>query len=363
MKALYSIIAASFLLMASSLAVFADTKDNKIAKKAEPEFYPWPNGQPGMMDKKTKEFLESRADNPSQQKLDAMLQQVDRITVDGGPKERFSTKDAEKIKTFKESLKIVEDPKTFGHCMCWGDPQIFLYSGKKQIAHLSCQHGSAIRWNDGWKWDATLKDGSRLTEWLAANGAPRLKRYVEDDRKRAEESERALKKWLAAMPPSLTPYTKEVLGEEAGWNVFMPAGGKAGKPATQEPSSKYSKYWKALNAAYKDKDSQILALLTWFGSGAGPWSGFPSYEELPERMLVEIDTKDILHAVQGKSLSKEQLDGTARYFAGWGFRQSKNELSLVPRTLQKALLAHVEKSTNQDNIERARAAFSIASPK
>ncbi len=359
MKSLYSIIAASFLLMASSLAVFADTKDNKIAKKAEPEFYPWPNGQPGMMDKKTKEFLESRADNPSQQKLDAMLQQVDRITVDGGPKERFSTKDAEKIKTFKESLKIVEDPKTFGHCMCWGDPQIFLYSGKKQIAHLSCQHGSAIRWNDGWKWDATLKDGSLLTEWLAANGAPRLKRYVEDDRKRAEESERALKKWLAAMPPSMKPYTKEMLDDGFCLNLFILTGGKPGKPEAKAQSSPFSKYWKAIESAYPDKDSRVLALLAWFGSGAGPWSGFPSYEELPEKMLVEIDTKDILHAVQGRSLSKEQLDGTARYFAGWGFRQSKNELSLVPSTLQKALLAHVEKSANQDNIERARAAFKV----
>lgn len=80
-------------------------------------------------------------------------------------------------------------------------------------------------------------------------------------------------------------------------------------------------------------------------------------------MLLEIDTRGILHAVQSKSLSEAQLEGTARYFAGGAFSRSKNELSLVPITLQKALLAHVEKSANQDNIERARAAFSIASPK
>ncbi len=333
----------------------------KNVTEEKPDFYPLPNGN-GIMDQKMKDFLESKESDPTQKKLDEMLKHVDKVSVEElhPKKEIFSTSDPKQISSFKDSLKISEDPQTFGHCMCYGDPQIYLYSGGKRIAHLSCQHGFAIRWNDGWKWDAVLKEGSLLTEWLAVNGAPQLKKSVEEDRLRAEESRRCLQKWLAAMPPCLKPAAKEILGDGSGWNTFTPSGTSKGK-ANPEKTSIYAKYWDALKAAYPHESDKVLALLNWFGSGAGPWSGFPSYESFPEGMLSELDTKTILQAVKSRDLSETQLEGTARYFGGWTFRsQKKADMHLVPNDLKKKLLEHSLKSTDKDKLERARSAFDAA---
>ncbi len=41
----------------------------------------------------------------------------------------------------------------------------------------------------------------------------------------------------------------------------------------------------ALEREVRNETSRILALLQWFGSGAGPWSGFPYYEAAAEKLL------------------------------------------------------------------------------
>jgi hypothetical protein len=67
----------------------------------------------------------------------------------------------------------------------------------------------------------------------------------------------------------------------------------------------------------------VLALLGWFGSGAGPWSGHPSYEAAPEQLLLHYPTQLLVEALTATVPTAPQWAGAARYFAGWDFRKMK----------------------------------------
>jgi len=59
---------------------------------------------------------------------------------------------------------------------------------------------------------------------------------------------------------------------------------------------------------------RILALLQWYGSGAGPWSGFPSYESAAEELLLEYQIAEIVSVVESK-LTAEQIQERLGYLA------------------------------------------------
>jgi tetratricopeptide (TPR) repeat protein len=119
----------------------------------------------------------ARGSNPSQAELDAALNAVDRLRVLGGGMFRdqaigcdvlVDTRSKAEIEALRGSLRIVEDPATFGHCGCLGGPTIEFYAGKgpDPVATLALHHGHAVRWAR-WKHDAKLADPARLAEWLS----------------------------------------------------------------------------------------------------------------------------------------------------------------------------------------------------
>jgi hypothetical protein len=87
------------------------------------------------------------------------------------------------------------------------------------------------------------------------------------DRKTAVDETR----WIKAMPSSLKRLWSNAVSQ-------------------YDPPVKFPDL-RPLNAAlvnqYPDTHDRILALMAWFGSGAGPWSGFPGYEEIAEKLLRE----------------------------------------------------------------------------
>jgi hypothetical protein len=114
----------------------------------------------------------------------------------------------------------------------------------------------------------------------------------------------------------------------------------------------------ALSSEFPDRQARILALLRWYGSGAGPWSGYPSYEGVAEELLLEFPTAEIVRVAQSAALSDDQLEGAARLLGGWEFGQQRpKDQALVPHDLRKRLLAHSLKSDDQDKRARAREAF------
>ena len=103
---------------------------------------------------------------------------------------------------------------------------------------------------------------------------------------------------------------------------------------------------------------RALALYAWFGSGEGPWSGFPSYEEVAEELLFDIPTAELVAAAQADDLTEVQLEGAARFFGGWSFSQRRLEdRRTLPPALKRKLLDHTLKSTDEDKLARARKAF------
>jgi hypothetical protein len=98
-------------------------------------------------------------------------------------------------------------------------------------------------------------------------------------------------------------------------------------------------------------------LYAWFGSGQGPWSGFPSYETVAERLLLDFQTETLIAAAEA-ARTAQQLEGAARLFAGWEFSQHRQEdLARLRPDLKQRLLAHSLESTDEDKRSRARHAF------
>jgi hypothetical protein len=168
----------------------------------------------GMMDRATADYLVSRASDPNQASLDALLAGITRVRVVPfanfvrGAKEHkvlLDTSDPASLAALRGCFAIVEDPDSFGHCMCFGEPHIELYAGDRLAATLGYHHGFAIRWG-AWKHDAQLKEPDRLLDWLSAHGVHGPRAEVEVSQRRAEESARQAERWRAAMPECLRSF-------------------------------------------------------------------------------------------------------------------------------------------------------------
>jgi hypothetical protein len=296
----------------------------------------------GIMDRGTADYLASRAPAPSQASLDALLASVTRVRVlpfsslckDEEQVVLLDTSDPASLAAFRDCFAVVEDPSTFGHCMCCGNPHIELYAGDERAATLGYHHGASLRWN-AWRSDVFLREPDRLLDWMSAHGVPGPRREVEDAKRRAEESARNAKRWLAATPECLRPF----------W-------GDRDRTLDREL---HRRMLEALRAAFVTEESQALALFGWFGSGAGPWSGYPAYESAAEQLLFHYATPLLIQALTTSSPSDAQWLGAARYFGNWGFYQTKKgETALLPDGLKQRLLEVARSTGIKDNAERAK---------
>jgi hypothetical protein len=146
----------------------------------------------GLMDQRTVACFESTAPDPSQSTLDALMMQVTLVRIYAGGMSGgkaipsplvLECHDLPSLKELRSSLEVVEDPTTFGHCMCLGSPTIECYRGQDLLAAIGIHHGLSIRW-DAWKHDAHLRDGSALLNWFDARGfSDPLIAFQEDQKK------------------------------------------------------------------------------------------------------------------------------------------------------------------------------------
>jgi hypothetical protein len=289
-------------------------------------------------------FSGSMAPDPSQTTLDAMLDRVTGIRVlddgtnDGqaiGSTVLLECHDTASIAALRHCLTIIEDPDTFGHCMCLGDHAIECYADDTLIATIGLHHGKSIRW-DVWRGDAELRDGVALVNWLAERGVTGPLEEFRTEQQRTAEAQEAAERWYDAMPACLHPSWPQMQGFEVDL-----------EPLRQ-----------ALMTAYPDRVNCAHALFEWFGSGQGPWSGFPMYEGVAERLLLDLPTDALITALSQQPLSRRHLEGAARYFAGWEFSTHKpGAIQQLPAALKRRLLTHSSTSSNSENVQRALKAF------
>lgn len=306
-------------------------------------------GNPMLIDNMTKEYLESKKSNPTQQSLSNMLSNIDRIrVVDAGMsgndlvflrknesdkmKVFLDTNSKEQIESFKSYFSIVEDPDTFGHCMCLGGPTFEFLSGTTLVARIGLHHGRSIRWSE-WKHDAVLSHNVDVLDWLALNGAPQPKESYEADLVRAEQSRKQYKKWLMSAPESIHTQVREHLA-------------RGNYPFASEDD--INKIYKTLSSAVSP-ESQALALFKWYGSGCGLWSGYPSYEELPNKLLMQIPTSILLQALTNiNDLSDAHIEGAARFFSSREFNNRRYpDRKMLPDDLKKRIREHIMRQNDK----------------
>jgi hypothetical protein len=295
----------------------------------------------GIMDRMTAEYLASTAPYPTQSSLDTLLNGVSRVRVVS----HELTKEGTKVQTlcetsepadlaaFRECFAIVEDPKSFGHCMCLGDPHLELYSGESLVATIGYHHGRSMRWN-AWKSDALFREPMRLLDWMSAHGVTEPRRQLEEMARYSSELRSAEERWMEAIPDCLRPLWERMEHDN--------------DPAV------YQAVAEVLKATMPDAIERASALFGWFGCGMGPWSGYPSYETIVEDLLLEYPTQQLIDALVRREPTNAQWLGAARYFSSWGFgKQKKKDRRLLPAEIKQRLLEAARSTADADNIMTA----------
>lgn len=169
-----------------------------------------PDGQPALVDQAFIDWTQSREPGPTQESLDALWHQADRVRlVDGGVLNSeplgdellLDVRERGVIDELRGLLRIHEGGDS--HCMCPGDPAIELIGPRKdRVAVLGLHHGVAVRW-DGWSADASLVDGTALLYWLDKHGVPGPLRAHQADEERRRQAQEVEHEWLEAVPAAV----------------------------------------------------------------------------------------------------------------------------------------------------------------
>ena len=274
------------------------------------------------------------------EELRKILADADRIVVKDSPRTGartiFESTDKKDLDELWESL-VLEKPTGWSHCMCDGKPALYVYKGRAKLVQVTNHHGASLRCSL-WSSDVGICDMEKWLTWFDKRGmtGPRLE--VEALRSQQEQSKKDWARWLRAMPGAIRPMWSDALGQF----------GEVDIPPLRA----------ALETDIPDDGERILALLEWYGSGAGPWSGFPSYEQAAEDLLLCFTTKSVIAAIESTNLSPAQREGAARLFAGWSFgKQRPDDLSSLPDALKKILWHHTRDTQDMDKLARANRAF------
>ncbi len=281
---------------------------------------------------------------PSQEQLDRALRGATRLHVREviGGSVLLDVRGADDVAAFAATLRI--RPGEPFHCLCPGDQTLEFLGPGRRSAVVTLHHGRSLRWDGVWGTDVLLDDPAAVQDWLAKRGVsgPRDEyRRMEEQARRGQDLWEA---WKRAAPPCLAPLLDEVSA-------------LAGTPrGVEEPA--HDRAAGEIRRAYPTERDAILALLEWFGSGEGRWSGFPSYEAVPEWLLLGYPTDTIVAALEGDRPTDAQLEGAARLFASWYFRRDRpGEAARIPETLLARLLEHIDRSPHANNRERLRHAL------
>jgi hypothetical protein len=277
-----------------------------------------------------------------QEQISALFALIDRadqmVVYSEGFKREFVIYRSSNRKDFEDlkaaiTLKPNEGPFV---CACVDGPEIAFLKNNKEIAAVWNHEGTAIG-SSVWEGDWQTSDPDRWLRWFDVRGMSYARELSEQARSASKKADDDEHRWLKAMPSSLKPLWSKAQAE------YDPPKFPDLKPLDA-----------TLKAQYPDMHDRIRALLAWFGSGAGPWSGFPGYEEIAAKLLREYSTPDLIAAVQNRKLSDEEVEGAARIL---GSRTPVSDKTPIPPELRRVLLDHCLKSSDQDKVARAQEAF------
>jgi len=284
---------------------------------------------------KTENSKPERPVNP--EKLTQLIERADRVIVRETPWVNsiilFESENRTDLDALNQCL-LIEKPKEFFHCKCDGTPAIFIYCNDNTVIQVTNHHGVSIRCSL-WDSDARIINVEKWISWFDKRGIEKPRKEVNEARVRKAQHQRELERWMSAMPEGLATVWKG-LPEQFGIVETAPLR-------------------TALRKSIPEKKEQIQALLSWFGSGAGPWSGFPSYESAAEELLLDYKITEIVNALEIDRLTPSQIEGATRLFSGWSFSKKHPEgIRSIPKTLKKALWNHMKNTEDKYKLTRAK---------
>lgn len=249
----------------------------------------------------------------------------------------FQSSSPADIRQFAEAL-VLEVPEETLVCLCDDPLEIHFFAGRELLLRVT-NHGAQTISSSTWDSEAVIADPEAFLAWFDQRSIAQPREEYERSKLEAVRFQAAQRRWLEAMPTSLRPY----------WPKMQdPSGG----PSVEELLA-------SLSQEVSSAPEQILVILNWFGSGMGPWSGFPAYEEVAEELLLTYATPQLLQVVESHSLSDNQAEGAARLFGGWSFSQKRpgDRLLLSPRLKARLLNQALRSRDDEDKIARAERAF------
>jgi hypothetical protein len=283
----------------------------------------------------------SRADV---EKLQKVIGEADGVVVYsmnmngvGISKKLYSSSNPADLASLKASVNFEEPVHRF-ISGCLPSTIIRLFRRDKMIGELGLICGGIARFSQ-WSSDAQITNPEPLFKWLDSRGITNPRKEFELERAQEEKSRADEERWMKAMPSSIAQVWPNFHHDEIYHGDLRPLEAAVAKE-------------------FPDKRARILRLMAWYGSGAGPWSGFPVYEVVPEQMLLKYSTQELVDAVASAALNEQEIEGAARLFGGWDFNKMHPEDSaLLPADLKRKLLEHSLKSTDEDKLARAKRAF------
>lgn len=259
----------------------------------------------------------------------------------------YSSDSAKDILELSDAI-VIERPESWFRCACIPPIEIVLSRDGEKLGVISVYQELTIGFSR-WSSDARIKDEERLLRWFDARGITGPRRSVEEIRAREKAEQAASDRWLSAMPSTLRPLWPKLMRDSQWWSD--PQAAVATSVRKLKPD---------LEREFPDPQKRVLALFAWFGSGAGPWSGYPAYEDIAAQLLLVYQPAELLSGFQVATLTDSEMEGAARFFSeycyGYAFcPPEERKLSrLLPDEIKKNLLEHVLKGNDQDNVDRAR---------
>jgi hypothetical protein len=222
------------------------------------------------------------------EELLAVIGRADKVEVYGMRGEvLYSSSSAADLAALRSAITI-ETPQGWFRCACMPSHQIRLFRTDKEIGAIMVYPDGLTIGFEPWSSDARILKQDIWLQWFDARKIPGPRQQVEEEEARGKADRANEERWMNAMPASLRPIWPGVVER------MMPG---------QDTDTKILE--RELAKEFPEPNKRILAMISWYGSGAGPWSGYPMYEGVAEEMLLEYTTPELLRAIQSTQLSDQ----------------------------------------------------------
>lgn len=254
----------------------------------------------------------------------------------------------------RHALRVVSGGHTYDFLLCFQCAQLEVAEDDKELAVL-CASGSADVLN------GILKKAGIPVSYVFSEA------YIKEQQDELAKRKSDWNRWLSAAPRSQIPFLKKAYATDPGsfsMDVFISNQFVASTQVPQAPDpAEHKSELDALSQDIPDENKRILALLEWYGSDGGPWTGYASYEQFPEKLLLTFPKEKIISAAGSATLTDRQTEGAARILTVIYYQQGQSDgLKLLPEMLKKKFLDHALESKDDDKITRVKAAFGGGNP-